>query len=405
MARQCANFLDAWLEYSDPLPTPYLFRVWTGLGVISSALSRRVWLAGNERLPPCVPNLYLMLIGAPGVGKDVALNKGADLILAANALAAPHHIARLGGESISKKGLIDRLADDRSKQVCSYKLGGESHTFEFHSLTFCIGEFSTAMPEYDPVLVPMLNDLFNSKSSYDDTIRGLEVSIKNPHLVLMAGNQPDTLAEVFPEKAFRMGLTSRIIFVFAEQPVIRDIFDENETKWDKTIFDKLAQDFCDIARMGGPFKVEAAVKKQINDFNRNRPGEIDMDKFKNYNTRRPLHIQKLAMICAAAESNERIIRQRHWDRALDFLYMTEAKMPLMFENVVSSRGYSEVYEEVFKMGSPLTNKQLSMRLSRTRTPLEVPLIIKQLKADGVLVPEVNELGVPKIPASYIVKRF
>ena len=405
MARQSGNFLDAWLEYTDPLPTPYLFRMWTGLGAISSALSRRVWLSGHARLPPCIPNLYCMLIGAPGVGKDVALNKVADLIEAANTLAAPTKIARLGGESISKKGLIDKLADERSKQTCTYKNGGGTHTFEFHSLTFCIGEFSTAMPEYDPVLVPMLNDLFNSKASYDDTIRGLEVSIKNPHIVLLAGNQPDTLAEVFPEKTFRMGLTSRIIFVFSNEPVIRDIFDEMELQWDKCLWDRLVADFVDIARMGGPFKAEATVKKAINEFNRERPCEVSVNKFKNYNTRRPLHIQKLAMICSAADANDRIIRQVHWDRALKLLYEVEAKMGAMLDDIVSSRGYSEIYETIYSMPSPTSQHSITSKLSKTHSPLEVPLLLKQLKSDGVLTPVLNDAGVPKIPPVYYINKL
>lgn len=404
MGRQLPNFLEGWLEYTEPLPTPHLFRVWSGLGILSAAVSRRVWLAGHSRLPPCIPNLYIMLVGAPGVGKDVAINKAADLISAANDFAAPHRIARLGGESISKKGLIDKMADDRSKQVCTYRNGGASHTFDFHSLTFCIGELGTAMPEYDPALVPMLNEFYNNKASYDDTIRGLEVSVKNPHLVLLAGNQPDTLAEVFPDKAFRMGLTSRIIFVFAEAPVVRDIFDSEEQQWDKGLLDKLVRDFVDIARIGGPFAVETPVKERINEFNRSRPREVPTEKFKNYNTRRPLHAQKLAMLCAAAESNERIIRERHWYQALQLLYNVEAKMPAMFDEVVSSRGYSEVYEEVYSLGATATHHQLSMKLSRTRTPVEVPLIIRQLQADGVLIPELNDVGLPKVPASYrIVK--
>lgn len=404
MGRQVSNFLEGWMEYTDSLPTPYLFRMWTGLCLMSSALSRRGWLAGHSRLPPCTPNLYVMLVGAPGVGKDVSINKAADLIIAASEKAGPVNIARLGGESVSKKGMLDKMANEQSKQTCSYKDTSGTHVFEFHSLTFCIGEFSTAMPEYDPVLVPMLNDLYNNKASYDDTIRGLEVSIKNPHLVLLAGNQPDTLAEVFPEKAFRMGLTSRIIFVFSNEPVIKDIFDESEALWDSSLFDKLASDFVDIAKMGGPFKAEPPVKAAINKFNRERPDEVLVAKFKNYNTRRPLHAQKVAMLCCASESNDRTIRTRHWDQALQLLLEVEAQMGGMLDNIVSSRGFSEVYDTVYQMESPIKQIEISNYLSRIYSPMEVPLIIKQLKSDGVLIPVLNLGGVPQHPAVYKITR-
>jgi hypothetical protein len=405
MPRLLNNFLSGWMDYTSPMPTPEIFRQGAGLALISSALARRTWITGNSRLPPCVPNLYIMLVGPPGVGKDVAINKAAEIIYEANERAAPVKIARIGGESISKKGLIDRLADERSKQTCTYKHNGKSHTFEFHSLTFCIGELGTAMPEYDPNLVPLLNDLYNNKPAYEDTIRGLEVQIRNPHLTLLLGNQPDTLSEVFPEKTFRMGLTSRLIFVYSVSPVIVDIFNTDESSWDPTLFDNLVHDFIDIAKIAGPFSVERSVQDLINDFNRTRPCEVPTDRFRSYNTRRPLHIQKIAMCVSAAESNERVIRFRHWEQALELLFQIERAMPKIFDDVVSSRGFVEIYEQIKGMSSPVSHYQLSHTLAKTRSPLEVPLIIKTMISDGVLEPVLNDIGVPTRPAKFHIRKI
>ena len=407
MKRQLPNFLDGWAEYTDPLPTPQLFRIWACLGIVSSALSRRVWIKANSRMPLCYPNLYLMLVGPPGVGKDVAINKAADLLIRANAESKHGQIARLGGESISPKGLVDKLADNASKQTFSYSDGPDKITAEFHSLTFCIGELGTAIPEYDPRLIPLLNDLYNNKPSYEDSIRGIEVKIPNPHITLILGNQPNTLAEVFPERTFRMGFTSRIIFVYCEHPVIKDLFIEEdaELKWDQELEGKLSHDLQQMTQMTGGFKVPRETRDMINEFNRTRPGEVESTRFQDYNTRRTLHLQKVAMCVSACESNRRIITPKHWERAVQLLFDAELKMPQIFAEVTTSRGFSETLTEIRQMGDAngrITLHAFMSKLARTRPPYEVKQMLELAIAEGTLKEVLDEAGAPKRPKEFYV---
>lgn len=409
MARNLPDFINGWLEYTEPLPTPLIFRIWSAIGAMSCALGRRVWIKTNSRMPLCFPNLFLMLVAPPGIGKDVSINKVADLIITANAISKNGIVARLGGESISPKGLVDKLADNASKQTFTYRRGHEQVTAEFHSLTFCIGELGTAIPEYDPRLIPLLNDLYNNKPAYEDAIRGIEVRVPAPHLTLILGNQPNTLAEVFPERTFRMGFTSRIIFVYAHHPVIKDLYvdEEIELSWDQSLEQKLAEDFCDMASMAGPFKVTPETKKLINEFSRDKPAEVPGAKFQDYNTRRPLHAQKLAICASASESNSQVVEVKHWIRALELLFAAEAKMPQIFAEVTTARGFSETYEEIKGMGgeeSEVTHRTLVRKLSRTHPPYEVKQILELARADGVLVPLMDEAGAERRPLIFRVDR-
>lgn len=410
MARQLSNYLESFMEFTSPLPTPETYRIWSALTLISSALARRVWLRANSRLPLCYPNLLTLLAGDPGIGKDVAINKVADIIYAAMQQAGSTVVARLGGESISPKGLIDKLAHSDSKQSFSYMEDGEKKTADFHSLTFCIGELGTAMPEYDPRLVPVINDLYNNKKSYDDTIRGIEVHVPNPHITMLLGNQPNTLAEVLPEKAFRMGLTSRIIFVFANNPVIHDLFVEKEEEltWDAELESKLANDYIELAKMTGPFKATPTAQQMINEFNRERPAPVPTQRFKDYNVRRPLHAQKVAMCISAAESPEQIIRPHHWTQALETLFAVERRMPEIFEDVVTSRGFSETYLELMRMGEGgkvLKYHTLITRLSRTHPAYEVKQILDLAQADGLLMPVLDEAYTPVKPLAFTIREY
>lgn len=410
MARALTNYLDSFLEFTEPLPTPLSFRIWSGICLISSALSRRVWLRANARLPYCYPNLLVMLAGDPGIGKDVAINKVGDIIADAIQCASPQTIARLGGESVSPKGLIDKLADSRSKQTVSFQTQGEKHTIDFHSLTFCIGELGTAMPEYDPRLVPIINDLYNNKASFEDTIRGVVVRVANPHITMLLGNQPNTLAEVLPDKAFRMGLTARMIFVFANNPIIQDLFiaKEEEIKWDMGVEKKLAHDYVEIAKMAGPFQATDKAQGLINSFNRERPAPVPTQRFKDYNVRRPLHAQKVAMCIAAAESSKMIIEPHHWIKALEILFAVEKRMPEIFEDVVTSRGFSETYLEIARWGEggkPIKYHALITRLSRTHPAYEVKQILDLAQSDGLLMPVLDETGTPVNPKAFNVRSY
>jgi hypothetical protein len=409
MPRKLTSFLDSWLEYTKPLPTPYSFRIWTGLGLISSALSRRVWIKANPRLPLCYPNLYLLLVGNPGVGKDIAINIAADLIIKSNA-AAGAPVVCIGPESISPKGLIDRLANEKAKQIVRYrdaKLG--EILIEIHSLTFLIGELGTALSEYDPKLIPILNDLFNNKSQFVDVIRGMEVEITNPHLTLILGNQPTTLADVFPERAFRMGLTSRIIFIYAEEPVFKDLFYEttDEQMWDQKLEPNLIHDFIDISRMAGPMEPTDEVKNLLNKFNKDRPKQVMGTRYLDYNTRRPLHLQKLCICLAASESSSNVIEAHHFHKALEYLHGVEAKMDKIFDTITTSTGFSHIYEEMINLGQTkeiLTHREITSLICRTRPAHDVRNIIDIAIADGILTPVYDEAGAPIKPLRFRISK-
>lgn len=341
---------------------------------------------------PCLfPNLYTFIVARPGLGKDLAINTAADLIREADRIAreAGGGVIRLGGESISHKGLYDKLGQEASKLHVKWSIRGDHFTANIHSLMFCIGELGTVMPEYDAKLIPVLNDLYNCKSSLEDTIRGQEVRIENPHLVLLLGNQPQTLSEVVSDRHFRMGFTSRVVFVFEDADNRNDMYgDEGEPAHNDDLRRKLVADLIEISKLSGQFDVHPDVQSMANEFNRERPGEVPGIRFVDYNTRRPLHAHKVALCLAAAEGNSRnALLPHHWNRALDLLTEVEQRMPLIFEHVTSARGFSEDINEIKRMttGQPVTIAKLTDMLACNRPPHEVSNIIRLLKENGTLI--------------------
>lgn len=398
--RGLEDFLHTWEEYAEYLPAPLNFKRWGGLFLISAALSRRVWIVTDPTFPPLFPNMFILLIGPPGCGKDIVINKIAKLITAAND-GMPQGLGfRLGGRSISPKGLIDLLAEDDSKFSYRVVQAGKRVKVEFHSALACIPELGTFFPEYNTQLISFLNELYNCNEVFEEQIRGRgpssAVKITNPHLALLMGTQPTTLSEIFPEQAFRMGFFSRTNIVYTPKSFPSKLYDRTRPNREP-LFAKLVSDLRAISMLQGEFKTTPAFEKAIDKFHMERPGALAHSRFEDYNTRRSLHLHKLAMICSVSESSTLTLDTHHLNRALDYLTCAEKTAPDVFDNIVTSNGFQHSVEQVLvgAKDDTISHQQLVRALRRTHKPYEVGQIIQSMQEGGDLVLLKNHVGLPK----------
>ena len=71
-------WISAYEQLTADLPSPLVFRRWAAIAGISMSLERRCWIgAGASRI---YPNLYILLVANPGVGKDMAIGPLRDLL-------------------------------------------------------------------------------------------------------------------------------------------------------------------------------------------------------------------------------------------------------------------------------------------------------------------------------------
>lgn len=395
MARRCTNWLDTWLDYTACLPSPEIFRKWAGLGALSCLLSRRVWLS-QPPLPTAYPNLYVLLVGPPGTGKDVAINPVVDLIKAANDYVPDNYKTYFGGKSISAKGLLDRLARDEAKQKLLYKKSdGSTVDVDFHSVSIVLGELGTFLPEYDTRIISILNDLYNCPIDFEDTIRNSAADITRielPHISMLLGTQPSFMNLVIPDMAFKMGFTARLDLVFAEKNPKQPIRGArlNGKKPNYETWNDLVLDAVDIKKMSGEMHTTHAFDELLNDFHmygdEKFPGPQGF-RFEDYANRRSLHAQKLSILLSAAESSNNLIEARHFAQAMEMLFEIEKVMPRIFDNVISHRGFSNELEAVRNLAAEdgrVTDRAIRMKLSLTRPPHEINQIIEQALRAGVL---------------------
>ncbi|MBK9952851.1 MAG: DUF3987 domain-containing protein [Candidatus Competibacteraceae bacterium] len=405
------NLLSSWDTFVEPLHAHPIFKKMGGLSLISAVLTRKVWLKTHPAMPALFPNLYVLLCGPPGSGKDLVVNTIRDLLEVMLSEMEAGTGINVGPESLSTKGLIDALADDNARFTFTYKEKGKSVTVHYHSLYIAIGELGAFMPEYNVQMVSIVNDLFGCKRSFIERVRGRgassEVKIENPHLSLLLGTQPAVFARIFPEEAFSMGLTARLLICFANEAVRKPFFSDNNSESDSNLFNKIASDLRVISLMAGEYKPDKHFKEKLDDFHVNNPGAISHSRFTDYNVRRSLHLGKLAMCCAAAESNELILRENHFDRALEYLTLSEKDAPNLFDNLVTSNGFQHTVEQILhnKPQATITHAELERKLRKTHKPTEVGQIIRSMTQaeDITFTHYVSGLPVYKVNTKEILK--
>ena len=427
-ARPVSDIISASLQLMDRMPAPPGFKTAAALTIISTLLGRRVWLDNEAELPRCYPNLYTMLVAPPGVGKDIVISWVAEVLNELQTYIGPQNrVWASAGTSISPKGIYDALG---SVDHCEQTFRWEGKPNAFRSLTFLVGEMSTIMPDYYQRLVGILNDLYNCAPFAADRIRGQELLIPNPHITMLVGNQPATLFETLPEKAFHMGFTSRLCIWQSATKARRRLFNIKEEAGAAApagLRDNLIGALHDLTLMSGSFRLSPEAGDWLNDFAETEPYPVPGSRWIDYNPRRILHVQKLAMICSASERGDRRLEMSHCERALDIMRSYEKDLPHLFDGVVSSEGFSSIYEEVRTLSEQLadpvivrrhdgtevlshyeiTHLKLSRELSRTTNAHKLEKLFAELMRSGVLTLKMQRVEgqapTPLTPRTYIVR--
>lgn len=404
--RLLPNFIDGWLSLTKDLPASEFLRLWSGIFTVSAALTRRVWLKTKPTFPPLAPNLFLLLVGDPGVGKDIAMGPIRSLFHAALEDMPPDIGVNLGPKSVSGKGILDALAHE----TAILRIGGKTNGGfqDFHSLILCTPELGTLLPEYDARLTSILCDLYNCDDHFSEQIRngkGEPLVLEFPHVSLIAGTQPTFLFSNFPEEAFGMGLFSRMILLFEEKatkvPFFHEggdaakIYEEQAEEY-ANLQNKLSSDLRAVIQLRGAFKPTNDYRRLTNRFiEEEEETGVAGSRFDHYNTRRSLQLQKLAMCHSAASGNSLNLTETHWHAALTCLTDAEKRMPKVFANVATNKGFHTTVEEILDTKSAfISHQKLERQLRRKHAAGEVGLILRNMISAGDIVQEKEEKGFP-----------
>jgi len=375
------------MEFTRDSEAPDDLHFWTGVSTVAGALRRKVWI--EMRKFQWSPNFYVVFVGPPGVvTKSTTINAGFELLEKVEGV-------HFGPESITWQAL--GMDFEKAIEHVDYTdESGAEVSLPMSCLTCSISELGTFLNMEDSKMVSFLIEMWDSKKRpfSHRTVASSQLEVRNPWLNIIACTTPSWLKNNFPEGAIHGGLTSRMIFVYADKkrhlvPYPDEVIPAREYY---DLFNKLVEDLQDIGRMQGRYHLTDKARKWGHDWYQkhwfgDRPISMASDRYEGYLARKQTHIHKLAIIMAAARSSKLLLEPEHLQEADDILTVTEPKMIHAFESiglVDEARKTQEIVAFVKAHGS-LTSQELWRMCQNTMELKDFQSAVVSAVQSGMLV--------------------
>jgi hypothetical protein len=321
MTRLLNDWISSYLEFTENSEPPILFKKWTAISLIASALERKCRLRWGSLT--FYPNMYIILVAPSGKArKGTAMNPARDIL---DEIPNIH----LAAESITREALIQEMKAAGANPCINPVTGAQS----WHaSLTVHSQELTVFLGFNNYSLMSDLTDWYDcrNKWTYRTKHQGTD-KIEGVWLNLIGATTPELIQSSMPVDAIGLGLTSRFIFVY-EHKKSRCIPDPFQTKEELHLRDQLIMDLEKINMMQGDFNV---TEDFIDLWTHWYPAQednppFDDNRFNGYFERRPNHVMKLSSLLNASRTSNMLITVEDLQNAIDLLGATEVNMPNTF---------------------------------------------------------------------------
>lgn len=334
--RNIPDWIDGFMLLSDNSEPPKLFRKWTAISTIASALQRKVYVDLGISLT-FYPNFYIVLVGPSATGKGTAMKYAADLISQVPSI-------KLSAQSTSLQALIRRM-----KQTNLTDIDISTGKQLYHSsLTIFSNEFTVFLGYHNRELIAALCDWYDCHERWTyDTIKRDKEEIIGVWVNILAGTTPDNIQSALPMEAIGAGLTSRIIFVNEEK---RDklVILPSITQKELEIQQCLIHDLEQISLLSGGFRFTEQFLSTYTDWchNASENPPFHDKKFDGYCGRRRRHLISLAMVCSASRSNDLVMTNDDLIRSITLLDEVELRMGTVFRGIGKSDIASQINDAI-----------------------------------------------------------
>jgi len=393
------NF-ESWHYYMKDVVSPESFITMSYYSMISAALQRRVYLGSDER--PLFPNLYIILVADPGIGKGEALKpiskalsyhklekfkvkvdkasvesmntqEQADAMAALLAEMEVSNGKEVNGSFKKLNSLEEPLLFPIAPDASSYEALVRTHAqsirsifpteqknsrllksglYTHSSLTAVLEEMSSLCRRHQEDLMNYLIKTFDCGDHTYNTIGRGKDRVVNSCLNLLAGTTPAFMRESFDTKLLGDGFASRVVFVYEEKNRFYRFDSSSLTDDQIAAKDRVIKQLGDLGRLFGRASYSPEAYEFMKDYIEVRLGEnrerLNPDpKLLHYYSRKNIHVQKLILAMHFSENLTYEIQVSTCKAAVDLLERLEEKMHLAL-NVVARNPMLLVANKVLK---------------------------------------------------------
>jgi len=328
--RRLNNWIDAYLKYACVTEAPKRMHFWSGISALAGAVRRQIWI--DMRRFNWYPSFYIVFVAPPGI---VAKSTTSDIAMS---ILKEVPGIKFGPNSITWQALVMAFAN--ASEEFNYP-PGSGEWYPMSPLTFTAAELGSLVNLQDRDMVNLLIELWDGKKSYDKVTKTSgNDTINAPWINLIGCTTPHWIADNMPPATIGGGLSSRCVFVFADEKeryvaypdeVIEDVADAK-------LRADLIHDLEYIAvTLKGPFTITKDARTWGKDwyekFWRSATERMDDQMLEGYAARKQTHMHKLAMILSVARGDSLTIEKDDLELASTMLLDIEADMPRVFARI------------------------------------------------------------------------
>ena len=328
--RYYENWLKAYVNYTRYSESPDAYHFWTGISTIAGALQRKVWI--DQRQFQWTPNFYIILVGPPGVAaKSTSIRSGLSILEKCEGV-------HFGPQSMTWQALTEALMNAQALIDLPNMLEPEIMS----CLTIGVSELGTFLRADDGELIDFLVSIWDGQKEVwrRSTKTQGHTIIHNAWLNIIGCTTPAWLKDNFPEVFIGGGLTSRILFVYADKKrhlvaYPGDFIPAEEYKNEAEL---LLSDLKQIGELKGEYILHPEAKKWGTEWyekhwTQEKALHLQSSRFDGYYSRKQTHIHKTAIVIAAAKRDKLIILAEDLIEADLVVSSLEANMAQVFASI------------------------------------------------------------------------
>ncbi len=379
MTRIYKNWIESYMEYNENTESAPVFHKWAALSTIAASLRRKVHF--NFGRIKIYPNLYVVLIAEPGVARKTQAISFAEEIV--DGVFGVH----LSADCTTPQALLEDIENAAEDAVMN-----DGTSLRHSSLTIFSGEFESFLGQKkeNSKMIITLTDLYDCKArpfKYRTKHSGSNV-IPLPFLNLYAATTPESLSNCFPSIAIGGGLSSRIVFVYADGKGKKVAVPEF-TPERADMQEKLLKDLSVIARIAGGYNYSPAGREWWEDFyekyEERDPHRLCRDPaFIGWYSRKPTLLLKVATNVAAAKHSTMYLEPEDFEYAKTIIEEAEPLMGKAFTAVGRSDITTDVdmLRRILEQYKKISEKQLRRMVWRDIDDKKFPFVIDTIVKGG-----------------------
>lgn len=310
MARNFPDFIEAYFKYAQDNYCPNRFHRWVGLSVLAGAVERKISI--KEGKTHYFPNIYVMLVAHPAVGKSTAVIRGTNLLEGMK--ARYNQEFKIIPNQTTEASLIKQMQILNSCSVgntlymhsSGYFYASEASSSALQNV--CGNFIATLTDFYD------CNEFFRKQLASDPAPR----EVTNVCMNVLTGTTFDYLKTLVNENSVMGGFASRLLYVVEKEREMQEATWGEDIGEDLETREKLISDLYHINRLMGPAKPTPGFIKRIlvwrNEFNTYLT-TLDSPKLASIMGRKGTNLMKLSILLSVSERDDLVITEEHFEKA------------------------------------------------------------------------------------------